>query len=473
MKPTANKPSGVAMSNQQETLDAAGLRATFGGEVVTPDDQGYDDARAVWNGMVTTRPALIARCQTVGDIAAAVNFARATGISPAVRAGGHRVGGLSSSDGMVIDLSPMRGVRVDAERRVAVVEPGATWADFDAATAAHGLASTGGLISSTGVAGLTLGGGIGWLQRAYGLACDNLVGADVVTSSGEVVRADDANRPDLMWGLRGGGGNFGIVSSFEFALHPVSTVLGGLMLFGWDRAGEVLATFREWAAEMPDEGTMLAAVMTAPPEPFVPEHLVGRPVLGIVGCWCGDPDAGQAALGALRELKPEVDLFGPIPYPALQGMLNGGAPSGARNYFRAGYADGLPDAMIDVLVEHGSRLPSPMSAIHIHQMGGAVGRVAPDATAFGNRGAAFAYNLVSTWTDAGEDAQHIDANRALAAALEPWSTGGAYVNFLGEEGVARIRAAYGDSTYERLALLKRTYDPENLFCRNQNIPPAS
>jgi FAD/FMN-containing dehydrogenase len=461
------------MSNQQETLDAERLRATFGGEVVTPDDAGYDDARAVWNGTITTRPALIARCQTVSDIAAAVNFARATGTSPAVRAGGHSVGGLSSSDGLVIDLSPMKQVRVDPERRVAVVQPGATWADFDAATAAHGLASTGGLVSTTGVAGLTLGGGIGWLQRAHGLACDNLIGADVVTASGEVVHADDDNRPDLMWGLRGGGGNFGIVSSFEFALHPVTTVLGGLMLFGWDQAAEVLATFRDWTADLPDEATMLAAVMTAPPEPFVPEHLVGRPVLGIVGCWSGDFDAGQAALGTLRELKPAVDLFGPIPYPALQGMLDGGAPSGIRNYFRAGYADDLPDAMIDVLVEHGSRLPSPMSAIHIHQMGGAVARVPADATAFGNRGAAFAYNLVSTWTDASQDAQHIAANRALAGALEPWSTGGAYVNFLGDEGAARIKAAYGESAYARLAELKRTFDPENLFCRNQNIPPTA
>jgi FAD/FMN-containing dehydrogenase len=460
------------MTVQRASLDAAGLRAAFGGDVVTPDDPSYDDMRAVWNGMVTTRPAVIARCQTVADITAAVNFARAAGSSPAVRAGGHSVGGLSSCDGMVIDLSAMKGVRVDPERRVAIVQPGATWADFDAATAEHGLASTGGLISTTGVAGLTLGGGIGWLQRAHGLACDNLIGADVVTASGEVLHADDANRPDLMWGLRGGGGNFGIVSSLEFSLHPLNTVLGGLMLFGWDQAGDVLASFRDWTAQLPDEGSMLAAVMTAPPEPFVPEHLVGRPVVAIVGCWCGDLDAGQAALGALRELKPAVDLFGPIPYPSLQGLLDGGAPKGIRNYFRAGYANDLPDAMIDVLVEHGSQLPSPMSAIHIHQMGGAVARVGADATAFGHRGAAFTYNLVSTWTEPHEDARHIDANRALAAALEPWSSGGAYINFLGDEGMARIRESYGESTYERLTQLKRTYDPENFFRRNQNIPPA-
>jgi FAD/FMN-containing dehydrogenase len=461
------------MSIQESTLDVAAFRAAFGGEVVTPGDETYENARAVWNGMVTTRPTLIARCQTLADIVSAVDLARAMDTSPAVRAGGHSVAGLSSCDGLVIDLSAMRGVRVDPERRVAVVEPGVTWADYDAATAAHGLASTGGLVSSTGVAGLTLGGGIGWLQRKYGLACDNLIGADVVTSSGELVHASDTDRPDLMWGLRGGGGNFGVVSSLEFSLHPVSTVLGGLMLFGWDKAAEVLATFREWTDDLPDEGSMLAVVMTAPPEPFVPDVLVGCPVVGIVGCWCENLDAGQAALGSLRALKPAVDLFGPMPYPALQGMLDGGAQSGARNYFRAGYAADLSAPMVDVLLEHGSRLPSPMSAIHIHQMGGAVARVAAGATAFGNRGTPFAYNLVSTWTDPNEDARHIEANRALAAALEPTSTGGAYVNFLGDEGSARIRAAYGESTYDRLSQLKRTYDPGNLFRRNQNIPPAA
>lgn len=461
------------MSIQQSTLDVSAFRAAFGGEVVTPDDPTYDDARAVWNGMVSTRPTLIARCHTVVDIASAVSFARGVQTPPAVRAGGHSVAGLSSCDGLVIDLASMRGVRVDPDRRVAVVEPGATWRDFDAATAAHGLASTGGLISSTGVAGLTLGGGIGWLQRKYGLACDNLIGADVVTSSGELVHASDTDRPELMWGLRGGGGNFGVVASLEFSLHPVSTVLGGLMLFGWEHAAEVLTAFREWTSDLSDEGSMLAVVMTAPPEPFVPEDMVGHPVVGTVGCWCGNLDAGQAALGALRALKPAVDLFGPMPYPALQGMLDGGAPSGARNYFRAGYADDLSGPMIDVLLEHGPRLPSPMSAIHIHQMGGAVARVGAEATAFGNRDATFAYNLVSTWLEPGEDARHIDANRALAADLEPLSTGGAYVNFLGDEGRARIRAAYGESTYGRLAQLKRVYDPENLFRRNQNIPPAA
>ncbi len=461
------------MTTEQNHLEALDLRATFGGEIVTSKDQTYDTVRAGWNGMIDKHPQLIARCQTVQDIVAAVNFARRFGVNPAVRGGGHSLPGLSCSDGFLIDLSLMRRVQVDAERRVAVVEPGALWRDYDAATAAHGLASTGGLISTTGVAGLTLGGGIGWLQRKYGLACDNLISADVITASGELVHASETVRPELLWGLRGGGGNFGIVASFEFSLHPVETVLGGLMMFSWERARDVLATFGEWSKTLPDDGSMLAAVMTAPPEPFVPAELVGKPVIGVVGCWCGDIHDGQQALAPIRALSPSVDLFGPMPYPALQGMLDAGAPRGLRSYFRSGFANEISPALIDTVVEHGARMPSPMSALHLHQMGGAVARVAPDATSFGARDAAFAYNLVSTWVDPADDAANVDANRAFAAALAPLSTGAVYVNFLGDEGTDRIRAAYGGQTYDRLARLKREYDPQNLFRLNQNVPPAA
>jgi len=460
------------MTTEQTHLDSQALRAVFGGEIVTANDETYDNLRAGWNGMIDKRPQLIARCQTVQDIVAAVNFARESGINPAVRGGGHSLPGLSCSDGILIDLSPMRQVHVDPARHVAVAEPGATWRDYDAATAVHGLASTGGLISTTGVAGLTLGGGIGWLQRKYGLACDNLISADVVTASGELVHASETVRPELLWGLRGGGGNFGVVASFEFSLHPVSTVLGGLMLFSWERAREVLAAFGEWTKTLPDDGSMLAAVMTAPPEPFVPADLIGTPVVAVLGCWCGDLDSGQEVLTSLRALSPAVDLFGPMPYPALQGMLDAGAPQGLRSYFRSGYANELSSALIDVVVDHGARMPSPMSALHLHQMGGAVARVAPDATAFGGRDAAFTYNLVSTWVDPSDDAVNIEANRAFAAALAPLSTGAVYVNFLGDEGTDRIRAAYGGETYDRLARLKREYDPQNLFRLNQNVPPA-
>ncbi len=449
------------------------FRSGFGGDVVTPDDPGYDARRAVWNGTVDARPVVIAGCRTVDDIVAAVNVSRTGGVFPAVRGGGHSLPGLCVRGDVVIDLSGMRSVVVDPARSCATVQPGATWADFDAATAAHGLGSTGGLVSTTGVAGLTLGGGIGWLQRKHGLACDNLVAADVVLASGDVVHTSETEHPALLWGLRGGGGNLGIVASFEFALHPVSTVLGGLMLFGWDRARKALQRFRDWATDLPDEGSMLAAVMTGPPEPFVPPELVGQKVIAVVGCWCGDLDQGAGALRWMRELGPAVDLFGPMPYPALQGMLDAGAPHGLRNYFRSGYASGLGDDMIDVLLEHGTRLPSPMSAVHVHQMGGAVSRVRDGETAFGNREAAFTYNLVSTWVNPVEDRTHIEANQAFASALAPFSTGGVYVNFLGDEGAARVRASYGDATYARLSGLKAEYDPTNLFRRNQNVRPQS
>ena len=459
------------------TIDAELLERSFGntfaGELISGDDDTYDTARAVWNATVDARPALIAQCRSIDDIIAAVGVARTTGSPLSVRGGGHSAAGLSMcDDGIVIDLSRMRGVTVDVDARTAVVEPGATWADFDAATGAHGLASTGGLISSTGVAGLTLGGGIGWLQRKYGLACDNLLSADVVTAAGNIVHASATDDAELLWGLRGGGGNFGVVARFEFALHPVSTVLGGLMLFPLERGAEVLRGFREWAIDAPDEATMLVAILTAPPEPFVPPDLAGRKVVAIVGCWCGDIDKGTTAIEPLRRPGPAADVFGPMPYPALQGMLDAGAPRGLRNYFRGGYINDLTDAVIEVALDHGARMPSPMSALHIHQMGGAVARIGSDATAFSGRQAGYTYNVVSTWIDPGEDATHIAANRALSSALAPLSESGSYVNFLTDADELGASAAYGDALYARLARLKREYDPGNLFNRNQNVRPA-
>ena len=456
------------MTTTSDTL-AEAFRAGFSGTSVTPDDPRYETARAVWNGTVTTRPALIARCHTIADVVSAVNLARELEAPLAIRAGSHSVAGLSSvADGVVIDLSTMRGVHVDAERRVAVVEPGATWADFDAATAVHGLASTGGLISTTGVAGLTVGGGIGWLQRKYGLACDNLRAAQLVTADGALIDADDA----LLWGLRGGGGNFGVVTRFEFDLHPVSTVLGGLMIFPFDRGTEVLRAFREWAADAPDEASLLASIMTAPPEEFVPPKLAAQKIVALVGCWCGDLTAGEQALAPLRGLGPAVDLFGPMPYPALQSMLDHSAPHGLRNYFRAGFVADLSDEVIAAALEHGQLMQSPMSMIHFHQMGGAVGRLGPDSSAFSGRGAGYTYNLIATWTDAAEDDIQVSAARDAAAALAPLSMASTYVNFVSETDADRVRAAYGDVIYDRLARLKRQYDPGNLFRRNQNIRPA-
>ncbi len=430
---------------------------------ITPDHPEYDNARKLWNATTDAHPALIARCTSATEVAETI--ARADGLPLAVRGGGHSLPGLSTcDDGVVVDLSTWRGVRVDPERRIAVVDPGATWADVDAATAAHGLATTGGLISSTGVAGLTLGGGIGWLQRAYGLACDNLRAAELVTADGKIVEADR----ELLWGLRGGGGNFGVVTRFTLDLHPVSTVLGGLIAFPFERAEEVLHAFRDWAATAPDEATMLASVMTAPPEPFVPDEVVGRRVVALLGCWCGDLDAGEQALAPLRALDPAVDRFAPLPYPALQRMLDGAAPHGLRNYYRGAYLAELTDEVIAAALDHGATLPSPMSQIHFHQMGGAVVR-ATGASAYSGREAGYTVNLISTWTDASEDDTHIAANRALAADLAPHALAGTYVNF--EPAGSDVLAAYGNAIYERLARLKRQYDPSNVFCRNQNIAP--
>ncbi len=450
----------MTTTDTAQLADAFG--AAFGGTVIAAGDE-----RAVSNGTVDARPALIAQCHVAEDIVAAMNLVRTAGCRFAVRGGGHSVAGFSSCDGgVVIDLSRMRGVTVDAGARTATVEPGATWADFDTATAEHGLASTGGLVSTT------LGGGIGWLQRKYGLACDNLVAASLVTADGEVLQVSGAEHPELLWGLRGGGGNFGIVTSFVFALHPVSAVLGGLMLFPLERGKEVLTAFRDWAADAPDEAAMLAAIVTAPPEPFVPLQLTGQKIVAIVGCWCGDPDAGAAALEPLRRLGPAADVFGPMPYAAVQRMLDGGAPPGLRYYFRGGYAADLDDDLIDAALSHGARMPSPMSQIHFHQMGGAVGRVAPDATAFSGRTAGYTYNLISSWTDASQDALHMAANKELAEAMQPLAAGGSYVNFLTDSGEDRVRGAYGYQIYDRLARLKRQYDPANWFSRNQNVRPA-
>ncbi|HEY7970602.1 MAG TPA: FAD-binding oxidoreductase, partial [Candidatus Limnocylindrales bacterium] len=361
---------------------------------------------------------------------------------------------------------------IDAERRLARVQPGVTWRELDAATAAHGLATTGGLIPSTGVAGLTLGGGIGWLMRRHGLACDNLVGAEVVTAGGDVIRAGDGDDPDLLWGLRGGGGNFGIVTSFELRLHPVATVLGGLAMFPIEAGPAVLRTYRSWADGLPDSFTTLAAIVGAPPGPFVPPELVGRPVVAIAGCFVGEADAGQGYLAPIRAHEPFADVFGPMPYAALQGMLEGGAPGGLRSYTTSGYLADLGDDLIEQLLDHGARLPSPLSQIHLHQMGGAVARVGEGDTAFGHRRAAWTYNLLGTWVDAADDGPMTAWVRDLSATIRPFASGGVYVNFLGSGEDDRVRSAYDEQTWRRLAALKARLDPENVFHRNHNIAPS-
>ena len=453
----------------------AELAQALRGDLVTPADADYDDARAIWNGAHDRRPALIARCAGVADVMRAVEFARSEELLVAVRGGKHSIPGFSTcDDGIVIDLSPMQGVRVDPDARTAVAQPGVTWSGFDHETQAFGLATTGGLVSTTGIAGFTLGGGIGWLMRKHGLTCDNLMSADVVTADGQLVHASEDENPELFWGLRGGGGNFGVVTSFEYRLHPVGpTVAGGQVFYPGERAGEILRFYRDWVQEAPDELTTLVNLLTAPPAPFLPEEWHGRPLVAIIGVHSGAVDEGERAMRPLRELgDPVADLMGPIPYVAMQSLIDPLWGPGAHSYFKAGWLGGLDDAAIDTLIEYRDTVTSPKSEIHIQHIGGAVARVPADATAFGDRGAPFLLNVIaSTFTSDGYD-DAVAWAQSLYGAMAPSLTGGTYVNFLSNEGDERVRAAYGDK-YDRLVALKDRYDPTNLFRLNQNIKPSS
>jgi FAD/FMN-containing dehydrogenase len=450
------------------------LRESIRGDVITPADPRYDEARAVWNGMIDKRPALIVRCSGVADVVAAVQFARSQDLELAVRGGGHSLPGFSTTDGgIVVDLSPMKGIRVDPDARRAIAQGGVTWGELDQETQAFGLAVTGGLISSTGIAGFALGGGVGWLMRKHGLTCDNLLAADVVTADGRLVRASEDENPELYWGLRGGGGNFGIVTSFEFRLHRVGpTILAGPIFFPGDQATQILRGYRAYTANLPDEMTTLVNLTTAPPAPFLPTDVHGKKVVAVVGVYAGSPEEGRKVAAPLRELgTPITDLLAPMPYTTMQTLLDGLYSPGARNYFKAGYLGGLSDEAIDTLVRfHGPSI-SPSSEIHIHHLGGAVAQVPADATAFGQREAPYLLNLVARWTDPTTDDAQIAWARDLYAAVEPFGTGGTYVNFL-SSGDDRVAAAYGPDNYERLARLKETWDPTNVFRLNQNITPT-
>jgi len=449
------------------------IRGRFAGELIAPGDPAFETARRVWNGMIDRRPALIARCAGEGDVREALAYARAQRLPIAVRGGAHNVAGNATVDGgVVVDLSRMKGVRVDAARRVAVAEPGLTWGEMDAATQAQGLAVTGGLISTTGIAGFTLGGGIGWLMRKHGLTVDNLLAARLVTIEGEAVRASETENPDLFWALRGGGGNFGIVTSFEYRVHPLPQVIGGLTLYPAQRAGTILRFFREICETAPDELTPMFAFLTAPPAPFVPEPLRLKPVVAIALCWCGEAGDGERVIKPLRSFgPPAADLIGPMPYLQLQSMLDDGAPAGMQNYWKASFLSGLAEAAVETVVEHAARARSPLSQVHLHLMGGAVARVPASATAFTHRDAAFAMNIVGMWPDPAESAAHTRWVRDFAAAMQPHAAPGVYVNFLGDEGEDRVRAAYGPEAFTRLQAVKRKYDPGNAFRLNQNIRP--
>jgi FAD/FMN-containing dehydrogenase len=454
------------------TLDA--LREQIRGTVTGPEDDGYDVARTVRNGMIDKRPAVIVRPANAGDVMTAVRFAVDNGLTVATRGGAHSVPGFGTcDDGVVVDLSGMRAVRVDPLTRTARVEGGATWGDLNDATYAFGLATTGGIISTTGVGGLTLGGGIGYLARGLGLALDNLLSADVVTGDGTFHVASEKDDADLFWAIRGGGGNFGVVTSFEFRLSPVKDIYGGPMFFELDKAGDVLRFYREFIVDAPEQLGCFPAYQIAPPLPFIPEDRHGEPFIAMVTCWAGDLDAGEKALQPIRDLAPRVaEMVGPMPYPALNSAFDALVPPGLHHYWKANFVKELTDDAIAAHLEHGPKLPAVNSTMHIYPINGACHRVAPDATAFAYRDATFATVIAGMWPpDQVDDAAGTAWVRDYYDATAPHSEEGGYVNFMAEDDQDRIRANY-KGHYDRLASIKKTYDPGNLFRHNQNIQPA-
>ena len=451
------------------------LRESVRGEIVTPDDSGYAEASKVWNGQHDDRrPAMVIRCQGAADVIAAVGFARANDLPIAVRGGGHSLPGFSTvDDGVVIDLGPMSGVRVDPQARRATVGGGAVWADVDHETQAHGLATTGGLVSTTGVAGFTLGGGIGWTMRKFGLACDNLAGADVVTADGRLVHCSETENPELLWGLRGGGGNFGIVTQFELDLHPLGPlVYAGPIFYPAEAAHELLHTFRDWAVVAPDEITAIVNLTTAPPLPVIPEEWHGKKVAALIAASTGPVDEGEALVQAFREVaEPIADLLGPMPYQGIQTLIDPLWPKGIQSYFKSANLGRLDDELVDALCAIHLAAPGPQCEIHVHQMGGAVARVGEDATAFPERSMPYVLNAVTGWQDSAATEAHRDWARGVVAAASAASTGRAYVNFLGDADAART--SYSEETYARLSALKRQYDPTNALRLNQNIEPRA
>ena len=441
------------------------FKSSLRGLVLQPGDETYDDVRQVWNRLIDRRPAILARCAGVSDIINCVDFARANHLLVSVRGGGHNIAGSGVCDGgLMIDLSLMKSVRVDPARRTARAEPGLNWGEFDHETQAFGLATTGGVVSMTGIAGLTLGGGIGWIMGKCGLTCDNLLSCDIVTADGKLIRASAEENPDLLWGLRGGGGNFGIVTSFEYQLHPVGpTVLGGAIVHPFSQAKELLKFYREYIQTTPDELTTTVGIITSPE---------GDPVISISVCYAGPIEKGEQVLGPLREFgHPLVDQIGPMPYMQVQSARDAKNAPGPRHYWKDNFLTGISDAAIDVIVEWFSAVPSKQTAVILVSMRGAVGRVPRDETAFYHRDMAYELIILSAWNGPSDSEKNIrwtdDFLEAFGAELPP----AVYVNDLGDEGETRIRDAYGGN-YKRLAALKNKFDPSNFFRVNQNIKPT-
>ncbi|MEW6154514.1 MAG: FAD-binding oxidoreductase [Actinomycetota bacterium] len=452
----------------------AGLRTRFRGALLRPEEEGYEEARRIWNGDINRRPALIARCAGADDVVEAVRFARENDVLVSVRGGGHSIAGHSVCEGgLMIDLSLMKAVKVDPNARTATAAGGLLWSEFDKATQPFGLATTGGVISHTGVGGLTLGGGLGHLMRNHGLTVDNLVSADVVTADGRRLHADADHEPDLFWGLRGGGGNFGIATRLEFRLHPVGPmVLGGPIFWPLDQAPEVLSYVRDYAPQAPDEMGITVGLVMAPPAPFVPMEWVGKPVTGLILLWSGDPAQGAQEVAGLRALgTPVADAVRPTPYVALQSMLDGGAPHGRCYYWKAHRLPTLNDEVIDIFVDHMGAATSPFSQINGWAIGGAVSRVEPGATAVGDREPGFEMSVTIGWSPADPDPErHKNWARVGWEALRPHAEG-VYANFISDEGDAGLQAAYGDRL-GRLRAVKDAYDPDNFFRMNSNIAPT-
>jgi FAD/FMN-containing dehydrogenase len=426
----------------------------------------------LFNSMIETRPRYVARCASPADVAAALAFARERELEVSVRAGGHAVSGKALCAGVVLDVRGIDFVEVDARRRVARIGGGATWAQVDRATQEHGLATTGGRVSTTGVAGLTLGGGSGWLERKHGLACDNLLAAELVTADGELVRASPIENPDLLWALRGGGGNFGVVTALEMTLHPVGPqVLAGLVAYPEERGPELLRAFRDLMPGAPDDLSLAYIHLTIPEDPDFAAEWHGRPAVAVAGMWAGDPADGERVLAGLRGLGGEIaDFFGVMPYADFQCMIDD--PPGYRNYWTAEQAAELPDEAIDAIVEHCRHKPAGPSQLFLVGWGGAMARIGGEHSPLAGRGAKFVVHPLALWKDPAGDAAAIAWSRGFRELMAPYRTGDAYLNFLGDEGGDRVRAAFGDENHARLARVKAQWDPRNVFRANQNVPPA-
>jgi FAD/FMN-containing dehydrogenase len=457
-------------------ITAAGadeLRYRLRGGLYTPGDEEYAEACTLFNSMVDKRPRYVARCTAPEDVVAALAFAREYGLEVAVRAGGHSVTGASlCDDGLVIDMRGMHDVDVDPVARVARVGGGAIWAEVDRATQEHGLATTGGRVSTTGVAGLTLGGGSGWLERNFGLACDNLLAAELVTADGDIVRASADENPELLWALKGGGGNFGVVTAFEFKLHPVGPeVLAGLVLHRAERGPELLARFRDLMQDAPEALGLALAYTTGPEEPDVPEHLHGEPIVLIAGMYAGPVAEGEEVLAEIRAFgPPEADFFGPVPYADFQCSIDD--PPGYRNYWTAEHVTNLDDEAIDVIDRRAQELPSGPAQVFIVPWGGAVARVGEESSPLSGREASFVVHPLLLWADPADDERVIAHGRSYREDLAPFSSGAAYGNFIGDEGRERTQAGFGVASRDRLERLKAEWDPENVFRGNHHVRPA-